>query len=68
MKTKTISVTVSRTVQIQQFHPSVVSMTETAEIESGDDVRKCKIQLYKACSETVETCMNREIKKYQDEE
>ena len=42
MKAKTLVVTVSKTTQIVQFEPLVVSATETYELDAGEDLKEAR--------------------------
>lgn len=67
IKRKTVSVTVTRTVQVVQFQPSTVSVTETAEV--GDqDPNEVKQELYESASKSMQKFMRGEIKKYKKED
>ncbi len=68
IKRKTISVTVSRTIQVQQFQPSVVTVTETTELGPDDNPEEVKAVLYKSASRSVTKFMNAEIDKYSGDE
>ena len=68
MKLTTIQVTVSRTVQIKQYHPSTISVTLTGNLEEGDKFVESRDKLYKAASSSVTKMMNQEIDKYTENE
>lgn len=67
IKRKTVSVKVTRTVQVQQYQPSTIEVTETADVPEGSDPRDVKDELYKSASASVVKFMNAEIKKYSEE-
>jgi hypothetical protein len=67
IKRKTVSVSVSRTVQITQYHPSTVTVTEEAEIPEGMTHVEVKEVLYKSASASVVKFMNNEIDKWSKE-
>lgn len=67
IKRKMVSVTVARTVQITQFHPSTVTVAESAEIPDGMTSEEVKLELYKSATKSVTKFMNQEIKKYEEE-
>lgn len=63
MKRKQVSVTVTKTVQVVQFEPVVVSVTETADV--GDaDVSEVKAELYESASKSVRKFMKEEKEKW----
>lgn len=66
-KRKTVSVTVSRTVQVQQFQPSTVTVAESAEVPEGATASEVKLELYKSATASVTKFMNQEIRKYSEE-
>lgn len=68
LKRKTVSVTVSRTIQITQFHPSTVEVTETADVPEDASVDEIKAILYKAASKSVVKFINAEIDKWENDE
>lgn len=67
LKRTEVSITVSRTVQVQQFQPSTVSVTETAEIPEEMTASDVKRALYKSASKAVEEFIESERLKYQKE-
>lgn len=67
IKRKVVSVTVSRTVQVRNFTPSTVTVTETAEVGDHDpDI--VKDTLYKSASKSMQRFMRAEIAKYKEKE
>lgn len=67
IKRKTVSVTVSRTVQVVQYQPSTVTVTETADV--GDqDPEEVKLALYESASKSMQKFMRAEIKKYKKDD
>lgn len=67
MKRKSISVTVERTVQAQQFQPCVVRVTETADMPPDMTEAEVKLELYKSASASVKKFMIQELKKWGEE-
>lgn len=63
-KVKQVTVSVSRTVQITQFHPSTVIVSETIDLDKEDDAKLIRQGAYLRCSKSVEAYMNKEIEKY----
>lgn len=55
LKTIAVNITVSRTVQIKQYEPLTISITENHEIESKDskDFREKEKKLTRALSKTI---------------
>lgn len=68
IKRKVVSVSISRTIQITQFHPSTVMVTETAEVPTDLTADQVKAELYKSASRSVVKFMNLEIDKWEDDE
>lgn len=62
MKRKMVSVTLSKTVQAHQFEPLVVTITESAEVESGEKVREVRDKLYESASVGLHKIMVKELK------
>lgn len=61
MKTKTITITVSRTVQLKQYEPVTITVTETVELSSEDDKLLVRNQTYAAISKSVAKYINHSI-------
>lgn len=60
MKRKTVSVTVTKVVQAQQFEPVTISVTETADV--GDEKpSQVKRELYESASASVHRFMKEEL-------
>ncbi len=64
LKRKSVSVTVTRTVQVKQYEPSTISVTETADVPDGMKTSEVKLALYETASASVQKYMRAEIKKY----
>jgi hypothetical protein len=64
MKRKTLSVTVTKVVQAAQFEPLTVSITEVAELEEGDKVKKVRDRLYESVSDSLHAVMGEELKRW----
>lgn len=62
MKTKEITVTVTKMVQAAQYEPLTMSVSVTAELEAGDKAEKVKRKLYESASESVHEFMVEELK------
>lgn len=66
IKRTSVSITVSRTLQLAQFHPASVSVTEVAEV--GDaDIAEVKLELYRSATASVDKFLRHEVKKYKEE-
>jgi hypothetical protein len=61
MKRKSITVTVTKTVQAAAFEPVVISVAETAELEDGDKASSVKAKLYASASASVHEYMKEEL-------
>lgn len=67
IKRSQVSVTVSRTVQVRNYTPSTVTVTEIADVGDNDpDI--VKDTLYKSASKSMQKFMRAEIAKYKEEE
>ena len=66
IKRTSVSVTVSRTVQVRNYTPSTVTVTETAEVGEGQSAQKVKDALYESASDSMQEYMRKEIKKYRE--
>ncbi len=62
IKRKQISVTVTRTVQLQQYHPATVSVTEVADIPEGEDYEAVRTALYKSATKAVTKFLRNEVR------
>lgn len=56
-----ITVTVSKTVQIKQYEPSVVTVTEVHELDEADNARLVRHAVYSNISKSVRAMINHEI-------
>ncbi len=64
MKRKSITVEISKTIQVVQFEPIVVRVAETAELEDGDKVSKVREKLHESVSDSVVQIMKDEVKRW----
>lgn len=65
MATRTISISVSRTVQVERFEPSQVTVTETIEVKDVPSaVKEARSELYAAVTKQVASYIENEQKKY----
>lgn len=67
IKRSSVSVTVTRTVQVAQYQPSTVSVTETADVPAGMKASDVKAALYESASASTQKYMRAEIKKYRQD-
>jgi hypothetical protein len=65
-KTKTMTVTVTRMVQLKQYEPFTVTVAETVELENGDDKLLVRNETYASISKSVTKYINHEISKIAD--
>lgn len=63
----TISVTVGKTIQVVQFEPVHVSVTQTYTLTDEDDVTEARADLYNQCGKAVVRFMNNELKRWNPE-
>ena len=62
MKILTTTITLQKTVQVQQFHPVVVSISETIELSENDDVVKIRNESYRKMTKQVDLYINHHLK------
>lgn len=65
-KIKTITVTVSKMVQLRQYEPFTVTVAEIVELETGDDKLTVRNETYASISKSVTKYINHEISKIAD--
>lgn len=63
-KAKTITVTVSRTVQPQQYCPVTVTVSETHEVKEGESTREVRNAAYNSVSASVVKYVEHEVDTY----
>ena len=68
MKAKTLVVTISKTTQIVQFEPLVVSATETYELDVGEDLKEVRAKAIKSLGESVRKSMISLENRFKDDE
>lgn len=61
---KTVTVTVSRTVQLQQYCPATVTVTEVHEVKEGESTREVRNAAYNAVSASVVKYIEHEVENY----
>lgn len=65
MKKRTITISVSRTVQVERFEPAQVTVTETIEVEDEKEkVVKARERLYADVTKQVKSYVDNEVAKY----
>ncbi len=62
------TVTVQKTIQVVQFEPVTVTVSETYDIEPGDDVTAIRAHAYNNCAKSMVRYLNNEIKRWSPEE
>lgn len=67
LKRKSVSVTVSRTIQLVQFHPATLTVAETADVPDGMDPEEAKLELYKSAAASVDKFLRQEQRKFNKE-
>jgi CTP:molybdopterin cytidylyltransferase MocA len=61
---KTVTVTVQRTVQIRQYEPVVVTVSETHEVLEGESTREVRNAAYNGISASVVKYVEHEVENY----
>jgi len=61
---RTVTVTVQRTVQIRQFEPVVVIVSETHEVKEGESTREVRNAAYNGISASVVKYVEHEVDNY----
>ncbi len=68
IKRKAVSVSVSRTVQLRQYHPATVTVSESAEVPPGMDAKDVKLELYKSATASVTKFLKNEVREHGDDD
>jgi hypothetical protein len=68
IKRTKVRVSISRTVQVNRFNPSTVTVEEEADVPDGMTADDVKAELYESVTKTVQKFMRKEIKKYRRED
>lgn len=68
LRLTSVSVTLSRTLQVRQFEPIRVDVTQTAQIGNGENASDVRRELYESTSKALRTMMRAEFKKWAEEE
>jgi hypothetical protein len=61
---KTVTVSVQRTVQIKQYEPVVVIVSETHEVKEGESTREVRNAAYNSVSASVVRYVEHEVDNY----
>ena len=61
---KTITVTVSKTVQTQQYEPVIVTVSETVEVSADRDSQEVHLETYKGVTKSAKKFIDNEIAKW----
>jgi hypothetical protein len=67
-KAKTVTVTISRTVQIRQYEPVTVTVSEVHEVKEGETTREVRNSAYNAVSASVVKYVEHEVDNYLKDE
>lgn len=67
MTKKIITIEVSKTVQVAQFEPVTVKVTETVEVGADQDASEVRFETYKTVTQAVKKYIDNEVRKYTDE-
>lgn len=68
LRITSVAVTVSRTIQVRQFEPVRVDLTQTAEVAEGDNPSDVRRELYEATSKSLRAMMRFELEKWREED
>lgn len=58
------TVTITKTIQVVQFEPVTVTVSETYDIEDGEDVVAIRSHAYNSCAKSVVRYLNNEIRRW----
>lgn len=61
---KTITVTVTKTVQAAQYEPVTVTVTETIQVPASKDSREAHMDAYTGVTKSVKKFIDNEVAKY----
>jgi len=64
--TRTIRISVQRTVQVERFEPVSVTVEETVQVRNEDEVAEARMELYKDVTRAVKKFVDNEVAKYSD--
>jgi hypothetical protein len=64
---KTTTVTYTKTLQVVQFEPVTISVSETYDLEPGDDVVSVRAHAYNSCAKSAVRYLNNELKRWNPE-
>jgi hypothetical protein len=63
-----VTVSVQKTLQVVQFEPVVVSVSETYTLQEGDDVAEVRTEMYNRCAKAVVRYLNNEHDRWNKED
>jgi len=66
-KPEELIVTISRTVQIRQYEPVTVTVTEKHKLGEDEEPKKVRLQVYNQVATDLARFMDRELKRYSEE-
>lgn len=64
---ESITITISRTIQVKQYEPLTVTVTETYQCEEDDDLQEVRNAAYKQVADSVAKYLKREYKRYTED-
>lgn len=67
-KRKSVTVSVSRTIQLKQYHPVGITITETAEVPPDENYKDIELELYKSATKAVTKFLDNEIREHGEDE
>jgi hypothetical protein len=68
LRITSVSVTLSRTIQVRQFEPVRVDVTQTAEVTEHDNPSEVRRELYEVTSKALRGMMRLELDKWKETE
>jgi hypothetical protein len=68
MKPKSVTVTVSKTIQVAQYEPLTIQIVETHDLESEDNPREVRSQLVASLSKSLRISMKKALREFHEEE
>lgn len=60
----TVTVSVQKTIQVVDFEPVVIGVSETYTLQEDDDVAEIRTEMYNRCAKSVVRYLNNEIRRW----
>jgi hypothetical protein len=64
MKTRTLTIEVTKTVQVQSYEPVTVRVSETVALDDSDDAAEVRTETYRRVTQAVKKYIDNEHTKY----